>query len=164
MLPRMRAGWCSSTMVLALTFPLISPWTMMVPQVISAASLAPSPTTRTSLVTMVPVNLPSMRTVPSKVSLPSNSEPRPSRALRSLPAAAAGTADKSSRFSMAMSFGLHQVRRAVAPVRSGVLASPSANQSLPRRRRGLLAQGAGATGLAQAPMRARMPSSSSSEV
>ena len=35
-LPRMRAGWCSSTALFAFTFPLISPWTMIVPQVISA--------------------------------------------------------------------------------------------------------------------------------
>ena len=61
---------------------------MMVPQVISALIWAPSPITSMSFVTMVPVNLPSMRTVPSKVSFPSNSEPRPRRAFRSLPTAA----------------------------------------------------------------------------
>ena len=49
---------------------------------------------------MVPVNFPSIRTVPSKVSLPSNSEPRPSRAFRS--PGLAGVEVRSSRFSMAM--------------------------------------------------------------
>ncbi len=52
----------------------------MVPQVISAFTWAPSPITRVSFVTMEPVNRPSMRTVPSKESFPSNSEPRPRRA------------------------------------------------------------------------------------
>ena len=40
-------------------------------------TLAPSPMTSTSLVTICPVNFPSMRTCPSKVSFPSNSLPLP---------------------------------------------------------------------------------------
>src|SRR6266568_1105391 len=99
-LPRMRAGWCSSTALFAFTFPFTSPWTMIVPQVTSAFTFAPSPTTSTSFVTIVPVNLPSIRTVPSNVSFPSNSEPRPRRALRS--PEAVGMEASSSRFSMAI--------------------------------------------------------------
>ena len=50
---------------------------------ISALTRAPSPMMSVSSEKISPENLPSMRTVPSKVSLPSNSLPRPSSALTS---------------------------------------------------------------------------------
>src|SRR5438552_7057278 len=74
--------------------PFTSPWTTTVPQVMSASMRAASPTTRTSLVTMDPMNRASMRTTPSKVSLPSKRAPRPSS--RSPPGAGVGATGTSA--------------------------------------------------------------------
>src|SRR5215813_11187467 len=78
MLPLTRAGACSPTARLARMFPVTLPSTMMTPTSISALTIAPSPTTSTSSEKISPESLPSIRTVPSNVSLPSNSDPRPS--------------------------------------------------------------------------------------
>ena len=59
---------------------------MLLVALMSAVTFAPSPMISMSFVLISPVKVPSMRTVPSKLSLPSNSEPRPRSAFRALSA------------------------------------------------------------------------------
>src|SRR5579883_1945929 len=77
MFPRTRAGARNSTSLLARMLPSITPSTISVPMSILAFTSAPSPTTRMSSENTSPASLPSMRTVPSKVNLPSNEVPLP---------------------------------------------------------------------------------------
>src|SRR4051812_30902291 len=65
-------------------FPTTVPWMMISPISISASTMAPSPMTSVSSENTSPLNRPSMRTVPSKVSLPSNCAPRPRSVVISL--------------------------------------------------------------------------------
>src|SRR5262245_35578159 len=76
--PLMRPGAWTSIDRLALMFPSTVPWTMISPTSTSASTIAPSPMTSTSSENTSPLNRPSMRTVPSNVSLPSKLAPRPS--------------------------------------------------------------------------------------
>src|SRR5512134_494760 len=70
------------------------PWTVPLitttPAWIAACTCAPSPTTRVSLVKISLSSFPSIRTVPSKVSVPLKLVPSPRKALRLLPPAVAG--------------------------------------------------------------------------
>jgi len=87
----------SRTPVFAWMFPFTSPWTTMVPQVMFASMRRGSPTTGRRC-DIVPTKLASMRTVPAKVSLPSNSHSA-GRAAGQWPPA--GIAGASSRFGVA---------------------------------------------------------------
>src|SRR6266511_1769605 len=100
----------------------------------SASMRALSPTTSTSFVTIVPLNFASMRTVPAKVSFPSNSAPAPRR--RSPAPLALGTG--SLRFEMDM--GLPSGRcssllfqNAIGPLAAGVTSPARARLDTPRR-------------------------------
>ena len=79
--PFTRAGLWSSIESLALMLPMTSPFTTTDPQLILAETFAVSPTTSKSVVVISPVNMPSIRTCPLKLSLPSTTEPGPSKAL-----------------------------------------------------------------------------------
>ena len=83
--PFTRAGTYSSMDCAARTLPRrLPPLMIAVPTRISASMSAPSPTIRTSSLWISPWNLPSMRTRPSKCSLPSKLVPRPSSAVISV--------------------------------------------------------------------------------
>ena len=80
MSPFTRAGFASSTESVAWMFPVTSPWMTIEPQLISAVTFAVSPTMRLPLVLISPVKVPSRRTCPSKLSLPSTTSPGPKSA------------------------------------------------------------------------------------
>src|SRR5580700_4399242 len=84
-LPTIRPGACNSIAVFARMFPCTTPpRTMTVATSISACTSAPSPMTSVSSLWISPRNTPSIRTRPSKWSLPSNSVPLPSSAVISV--------------------------------------------------------------------------------
>src|SRR6266540_1978190 len=109
----------------------------------SAAMRALSPTTSTSFVTIVPLNFASIRTVPAKVSFPSNSAPAPRRRSPEPPAGDTGS------LRLEMDMGLPSGRcsssllfqNAIGPLTAGV-ESPARREGGHRAPRGARLAGA----------------------